>query len=243
MKNIAIALLLTCSTGTTYAQITTPLPHSISVIGTAEMEIIPDEIYVSISITEFTKDKKKYLVEELEKSMVNFIETVTATPRKEISMDDLDADLIALKRKSKKDAVITKSYEVKFKEQKQVSKLFAAMDSLNISSAYVVRYSHSKMDEFKKQIKIDAIKAAKTKAEYLLTAIGSRAGKPLSVVEPSGFVTIDDGTYRPFRGNTFQYNGSYLENNSDKEDIGGESSIGGKKIKLHYSINAEFEIL
>lgn len=244
MKKILLALLLGSSLLTASAQTTTAVPRHIAVIGTAEIEIVPDEIYLSVSISEFTKDKKKYTIEELESGFVNFVEKITLTPRKDISMDGLDADLIALKRKTK-DAVIRKSYEVKFKNEKQVAQLMAVMDSLHLSSANVSRYSHSKMDEYKKQIKIDAIKAAKTKADYLLEAIGAKAGKPISVDEPNGLVTVDSGfdDFRPFRGNVFQSNSRYLENNIGGSYGGAENeSIGEKKIKLRYTINAQFEI-
>jgi len=241
MKKLIFSLLTLLSFSFTQAQTAAPEPRSIAVIGTAEMEIVPDEIYVSATLREFTKEKKKYAIEDLEKGMVNFIESITKVPRTDISMDNLDADVIALRRKSKKDAVISKSYEIKFKDQKQIAQFFAAMDSLNVSYANVVRYSHSKMAEFKKQIKIDAIKAAKDKSDYLLLAIGSRTGKPLKISEPNGFVSVDDGDFRPFRGNVYQSNTVY--SGGESEERSEENSIGGKKIKLRYQINAEFEIL
>lgn len=247
MKKIVLALFAVISLSATgiHAQAPAVQPRSISVAGTAELEIVPDEIYVSATLAEFTKDKKKYLIEDLEKGMVGFIETVTKTQKNDIRMDDMDASVIALKRKSK-DAVISKSYEIKFKDQKQVAQFFASIDSLNVRNVYVLRYSHSKMDEYKKQIKINAIKAAKEKADYLLEAIGSKTGKPLQISEPSGFVSIDDGSdFRPFRGNVYQ--SRMLENNisqsyGGEEDVPAVSTVGGKKIKLSYTINAQFEI-
>src|SRR3989344_5708855 len=87
--------------------------HSIKVIGTAEMEIVPDEIYMSVTLREYTKDKKKFTIEELEKNLVNFIEKVTTTDKKDIKMDNMSAYVLSMKRKNK-DEVITKSYDVKF---------------------------------------------------------------------------------------------------------------------------------
>ncbi|MFL5764880.1 MAG: SIMPL domain-containing protein [Bacteroidia bacterium] len=220
-----------------------PAEHSIKVVGTAEMEIVPDEIYVSVTLREYIKDKKKFTIEELEKNLVNFLEKTTMTEKKDIKMDNMDAYVIAMKRK-KKDEVITKSYDVKFKNSQQVYELYSVMDSLGISKAYVSKYSHSKMDEYKKQIKINAIKAARDKAEYLMTAIGQTAGKAINVTELSGFVSVDDGTYNRFENN--YSNNSYSVYQS--QDKGGlessdlETAIGGKTIKLNYSINAEFAI-
>ena len=109
MHKIATAIFCLLISGATYAQNTTPPVRSIAVIGTAELEVVPDEIYVNADLREFTKEKKKYLIEDLQKGMVNFIETVCGTPQKDITMDDVDGDVIALKRKTR-DAEITKSY-------------------------------------------------------------------------------------------------------------------------------------
>ena len=225
--------------------------HSIKVIGTAEMEIVPDEIYMSVTLKEYTKDKKKFTIEEMEKNLVNFIEKVTATEKKDIKMDNMSAYVLSMKRKNK-DEVITKSYDVKFKNSQQVYMLYSVMDSLGISKAFVSKYSHSKMDEYKKQIKINAIKAAKEKSEYLLQAIGEKPGKALSVTEITGFVSVNDGTYDNGRENNYYSNSSYgvvqsrtsgvFSGSDSSGERAGERTIGDKTIKLNYTINAEFEI-
>ena len=154
MKKILLAFVLITSiafSSTAFAQAipTSPVPvsqdHAISLTGTAEMEIVPDEIYMRVTLREFTKDKKKYTIEELEKTFLNFIETGTATPRANVKMDNTDAQIIAMKRKEK-DAVIDKTYEVKFKNNTQVVLLFSAADSLNLSYVNISRYSHSKIE-------------------------------------------------------------------------------------------------
>lgn len=218
--------------------------HSVKVVGTAEMEIVPDEIYVSVTLKEYMKDKRKFTIEELEKNLVNFIEKVTATDKKDIKMDNMSAYVISMKRKNK-DEVITKSYDVKFKNSQQIYQLYSVMDSLGISKAYVSKYSHSKMDEYKKQIKINAIKAARDKADYLMLAIGEKAGKAIGVDEKSGFVSVDDGTYDRRENNYYSNTYGHSQTRSFMDESGSadiESAIGGKTIKLNYSINAEFAI-
>lgn len=219
--------------------------HSIKVFGTAEMEIVPDEIYMSLTLKEYTKDKRKFTVEELEKNLVNYIEKVTLTDKKEIKMDNMSAYMINMKRKNK-DEVISKSYDIKFKNPQQVYQVYTVMDSLGISNAYVSKYSHSKMDEYKKQVKINAIKAARDKANYLLEAISEKAGKALSVTETSGNVFVNDGINNNGnnRNTYYQSNMNVRFLGSDDELSGGSNaeSIGDKTIKLSYSIQAEFAI-
>lgn len=244
-KVILILAAISAFTFTTKAQ-ETKGEHSIKVIGTAEMEIVPDEIYMSVTLREYTnKDKKKFTIEELENNLVNYIEKVTTTDKKDIKMDNMSAYVLSMKRKNK-DEIITKSYDVKFKNSQQVYMLYSVMDSLGISKAFVSKYSHSKMDEYKKQIKINAIKAAKEKATYLLEAIGEKAGKAINIEEKTGFVSVDDGTR-----NGREYNNYTSMSNSlvqaryrveDGDTDGNNNTIGDKTIKLNYSINAEFGI-
>jgi len=230
---LALALLLT---STLFAQ--DKSERTIHVIGTAEMDIVPDEIYVSISLKEFMKDKKKNTIEDLEKALVNFLTKTTTVAMSDIKMDNMNAYIISLRRKNKEE-IITKTYEVKFSKGEQVYMLYSVMDSLGISSANVTRYSHSKIEDYKKQIKVNAIKAAKDKATYLLEAIGSKAGKPVSVKEHTGHVNSDALISQPG-----VYANSYSQSYYKLKEGGGESDmVGGKTIKLSYQITAEFEIV
>ena len=45
--------------------------------------------------------------------------------------------------------------------------------------------AHSKEKEFKKQLKIQAVKAAKEKAIYLAGAIGENIGEAITINEPN----------------------------------------------------------
>lgn len=242
LKHLALAIALLC-TSVIFAQ--DKKEHTVKVMGTAEMEVVPDEIYLAVTLKEYVKDKKKYTIEELEKGLVSFVTKSIAVPQADIKMDNMNAYIMSLRRKNKEE-IVSKSYEIKFRNSEQVYMLYSVMDSLGISMARVSRYSHSKMDEYKKQIKINAIKAAKDKAGYLLEAIGSKAGKAVSVTEMSGLVSVDDGigndNYYGFRGNVSNVSQSYIEfNDYSRKDIG--DMVGGKTIKLRYEISAEFEIL
>jgi uncharacterized protein len=244
MKNLLLAFSIVASS-VMYAQTITPTPvaeRTIHLTGTAELEIIPDEIYVSVTLREFTKEKKKYTIEELEKSFLNFVETTTTTPRADVKMDNTDATVIALKRKQK-DAVIDKTYEVKFKNNTQVILLFSAADSLNINYVHINRYSHSKIEEYKRDVRVAAVANGKEKATYMLAALGQKPGRALTLVEKNPFVRIDDGIedFRPFRGNVFATQYSYQRSSGD--NMGSTATPLIKTIKLSYEVEMSFEIV
>jgi hypothetical protein len=246
MKNLLLALSIAASS-MLFAQTTTPSPiaeRTINVTGTAELEIVPDEIYVSVTLREFTKEKKKYTIEELEKAFLNFIETTTATPRTDVKMDNTDATVIALKRKQK-DAVIDKTYEVKFKNNMQVVLLFSATDSLNISFVRIDRYSHSRIEEYKKEVRIAAVTNGKEKATYMLAALGQKPGRVLTVAEKRPAVSVDDGVqdFRAFRGNVFQPQYESFQRSSGDNFSTTPSNGLVKTIKLSYEVYMSFEIV
>lgn len=249
MKNLFFALLLACPAllpaQTTTMQKTEP---SITVTGMAELEIEPDEIYMNVTLREFTKDKKKYTIEELETSFLNFVEKTTSTPRADVKMDNVTAQVIAMKRKQK-DAVIEKTYEVKYKNTEQAQMLMLVQDSLHLNSVYIKRYWHSNMEEYKQQVRVSAVTNSKDKATYMLAALGQKPGKILTMYEVYPNVSVDNGLeeYRPYRGlysisgksSAWDYNRQY--------DGSGFQLVGDdpvkKTIKLTYQVQATFEIM
>ena len=87
---------------------------------------------------------------------------------------------------------------------------------------------NKEITEYRKQVKIEALKAAKSKAAYLLSGIDKQLGDIISIVE-----LTDDNNYRrpqPLLSNTMMA----TSEDSEIENF--------KKIKLRYEIKAKFEI-
>ena len=215
-----------------------PASCTISVTGRAQKIVVPDEIYVTVVLREFYRDKKKMTIEELEAGLVNFVVKTTATPTTNIKMDDIDASFIALKRKQK-DAIIEKKYEIKYNTFQKANQLLAMMDSLNCRSAYISELSHSKMDEFRREIRIEAMKDAQIKSGYMVEAVGAKLGKVITVTEP-GPVSVISGL-------TPRYN-LYSNSNSisvlgDKFESSDQPYEPQKTIEINYSVDVTFEII
>ena len=62
----------------------------IEVSGTAEMEIVPDQIYLKIVISE--KDKGKKTVEQQEKAMIAILQKLGIDVRKDLLMKDMSSN-------------------------------------------------------------------------------------------------------------------------------------------------------
>ncbi|MCA6362410.1 MAG: SIMPL domain-containing protein [Bacteroidetes bacterium] len=235
MKKSALALLALLFAISAFAQ-PAPAPRTISVTGRAQKIVVPDEIYVTVVLREFYRDKKKMTIEELEAGLVNFVVKTTATPATNIKMDDIDASFIALKRKQK-DAIIEKKYEIKYNTFLKSNQLLAVMDSLNCRSAYISNLSHSKMDEFRREVRIEAMKDAQNKSTYMVEAVGAKLGKVLTVVEP-GTVNVISG----LNAIPGVYSNSALLKSYESSDSFRSAYEPQKTIEINYSVDVTFEI-
>ena len=156
---------------------------SISVIGTAEMEIVPDEIYVSITLQEYKESGNKIIMETLEKAMREVLNTMKIDTKNLTVEGSYGYRNYIPKKHKQKEFFLSKTYQLKMSELSKYNELIDRLDDEGISQVNISRTHHSKMEEFKKQLKINAIKAAKEKASYLLVAINEQLGEALEVNE------------------------------------------------------------
>lgn len=153
----------------------------IGVTGTAEKEVVPDEIYIGIIIREKYINKVKVTIEEQEANLKSVIKSI-GIDLENLYLSDANADYVKIRWK-KKDVLIKKDYTLKVANASTVGQVFLELEKLEITDAFISMVTHSKMDSLRKEVKISAIKAAKEKADNLLTAIGEQTGKPLVVIE------------------------------------------------------------
>jgi uncharacterized protein YggE len=201
----------------------------IEVTGTAEREVIPDEIYLSINIRERYVNKLKISIEEQEEKLKSVLKSL-GIDLKNLYLSDAEADYVKVYRQ-KKDVLSTKNYNLKVINAASVGQVFGELDKLEITEAYICKVSHSKMEILKIEVKTQAIKSAKDKADYLVSALGEQLGKPLVIKEhETQPIYIDGINLRGARANSFVAN-------SEPED-----EIQFQKIKIQASIYVKFAI-
>ena len=155
----------------------------IEVVGNGEMEIIPDQIYISFTLKErFEREKENLKLKIREKELKKRLMKLEIDLA-DLQLADANSDFIKIKRK-KNDVIASKDYLLK------VSSTGTNWPKYSIYWTRLMRsmpeYSgvdHSDMTRFRKEVKILAIQAAKEKATYLLAGIGETIGKPLFIQE------------------------------------------------------------
>ncbi len=234
MKGI-LALFATILTLGSFAQTSNPFPRTIQVNGSAEMEIIPDQIFVHITLKEF--DKKGQGKVELEKIKENFLRQYKSTGMADslisiVNYDGLNPDYWWRKKKKKDELYSSITYQVKFQNSKQMDQLVNKLDDEATQNFQVIRTSHSNMEAFRKQLKINAVKAAKEKAQYLTEAAGEKLGVAITINEPVEF----QPPYQPRYANK-------MESMAAADFVGDVlPAVDFMKIKLRYDVNATFSL-
>lgn len=217
-------------------------PRTINVSGTAEMDVVPDEIYVQVELREYKKGITKIDIETIKK---NFIKAVI-----DLGIADTNISIESYQgydtnywwyRKNKKknpDMMASINYWVKLTSTKNMDALVEKLDDEATQNFFIAKVSHSKMLDFKKQLKIEAVKAAKEKAVYLAGAIGEGISNAININEPR-----EIGYYSPMIGRSanMAMKSESMEQHA-AADGASSPNIDFKKIKYKFEVNATFAL-
>ncbi|NII25699.1 SIMPL domain-containing protein [Pseudoflavitalea sp. X16] len=236
-KFIPVCLIaLTSLTGFAQSTAVNPYPKTITVNGSAQMEVVPDEIYVIVDLKEYEKKGSGKI--NLEKIKSDFLASCRSIglPDSVItiaSYDGYNGNPWIRKRSKKQELMAFISYQVKFTNSKKMDELVEKLDDDATQNFRIERTSHSKIQEYRKQLKIQAIKAAKEKAGYLAAAIDEQVGAAVTIQEPN-----DQGIIPYENQRMVQYNLAM-----DSAKMGGsEASMDFRKITLKFEVNVVFAL-
>ncbi len=219
---------------------TNPFPKTISVNGSAEMEIVPDQIFVNVVLREYQKkgENKK----ELEMLKNDFLAACQSAGIADsaisiVSYTGYNNYFWLRKKKKTSDLFAGITYQVKFSASKQMDDLVDKLDDEATQSFDIVNTSHSKISEFRKLLKIQAVKAAKDKAMYLTDAIGEKLGSAITMKEPEepslNYTRVSNLASQAIVTNSY-YKPSFSNDKSIEVDF--------KSFKLRYVVDVVFAL-
>jgi uncharacterized protein len=153
----------------------------IEVIGNSVMEFSPDLIYIKILINE--KDNKtKIFIADRENVMISKLKEIGIDINKDLLIKDISSNF-KYYWLTKSEILLAKEYQLLVRDGKTASKVFIELENIGISNVTIDRLDNSNIQKYRKEVKIDAIKAAKEKAESLATAIGQSTGRAIYIQE------------------------------------------------------------
>jgi uncharacterized protein len=200
----------------------------IEVQGTANLEVIPDMIYLNIRINE-SDTKGKIPLNKQEQAMIEKLSSLGIDVAKDLVMEDFDS---YFKRKIfvGNDVYLSKNYQLLVHDGKMSSKVMTELEAINIANVSIERIDHTKINEYKKEVRANALKAAKEKAEHLTKAVGQTIGKALYIEE------TNPGYIQPMYASNMMFKSA----SSDATPY--ESNIDFKKIKIESTMLVRFEL-
>ncbi len=200
----------------------------IEVTGTAKREVVPNRIFITILLKEKTIDKKTYTIQQQENALRSIIESLNIGMDK-LALSDSNSQIF-YKRRREKGVVLSKEYVLEVSTLQQLNSVFESLNNNNIKEASVTKTEHSEIIQIRKEVRIDAIKAAKEKAEYLLSAIDEEIGSPIEISEDIG-----TGSLSPYSNGENRANSRYLSESSLND-------VNFKTIEVRFSYYVRFGI-
>lgn len=206
----------------------------IEVTGSSETEVIPDEIHFIIQIREYWKEefekknkpenyKTKVPLSEIEKNLMQVLQTAG------IRKQDIHIQQIGdYWREEGKDFLISKNFDITVKDFGTIDKIVKNIDTKGIQTMRIGELKNKNIADYRIKGKIAALKAAKSKAESLTSALGKQLGDVLRITE------IDDKNQYFFQPQiSLNSNISFTEDNHWNNF---------RTIKLRYEMTVRFEI-
>lgn len=229
MKKLLLSILvLAAAASPVFAQFQEAYPSYIQVNGRAEMEVVPDEFYLSIVINE-RESKGKISVESQQREMIAALKRLGIDTDRQLKMANLSNEFF--KRGS---GVATAKYQLQVGSAGEVAQVCAALDAIGIVNVGMLRVTHSKIDEYKQQVRLGAIRDARRAAAEMAGAIDQRIGKCFYIYDSNSDVMprLYDNTV-VMRAKATGYAEDALEELA-------EETPEFKTIKLQYNVQAKF---
>ena len=226
MKRLILAAAVALLALPAAAQVQEAFPSYIQVNGRAEREIAPDEFYLQIVINE-RDSKGKVSVESQQRDMIAALKRLGVNVEKQLKVANLSSEFF-----KKNTSVATAKYQLQLGSSAEVGKVWQALDGLGISNVSILKVSHSQLERYKSEVRVEAMRNAKQNAATLAEAIGQTIGKCFYVYDSNNDVM------------PVFYNNMAVMRSAKAFDAAEaaaeEEPLDFKTIKLQYSVQAKF---
>ena len=226
MKRFILAAAVALLALPAAAQVQEAFPSYIQVNGRAEREIAPDEFYLQIVINE-RDSKGKVSVESQQRDMIAALKRLGVNVEKQLKVANLSSEFF-----KKNTSVATAKYQLQLGSSAEVGKVWQALDGLGISNVSILKVSHSQLERYKSEVRVEAMRNAKQNAATLAEAIGQTIGKCFYVYDSNNDVM-------PVFYNNMAVMRSAKASDA-AEAAAEEEPLDFKTIKLQYSVQAKF---
>lgn len=210
------------------AQVQEAFPSYIQVNGRAEKEVTPDEFYLSVVIDE-RDSKGKVPVETQQREMVAALRKLGIDVEKQLKVANLSSEFF-----KKKSSVATAKYQLQLGSAAEVARAWQALDELGISDVSILKVSHSKIEELKAEVRVEAMRNARQTARTLAEAVGQSVGRCFYVYDSNSDVMPT------YYNNSMVMRSKAVMYDAAEGAAEEEPALDFKTIKLQYNVQAKF---
>ena len=155
--------------------------REIEVIGYSEREIVPDELYYEVEISDYKEGREYIQLEELDRQFWKIIEELEISNER-IEIDDTNSRKLEYRRR-KSEVIRSKTYRIKFSEINDLDKFAIEVEKIKIERSGIADINYSRLEELEEELKIEATINAKSRAEKILSSIGEELGRVKQITE------------------------------------------------------------
>jgi len=211
---------------------------TIEVTGTADVNVVPDEVSISLNVSKTNKDLSTAKTQNDE----GVAAILALTRRFNIDPKDVKTDFITVKEKNERRKIpntddeyrevfvgyiVSKTVVVKLRDVKRFEDFFSDVVKAGVSQIGNVTYSTSQLRKFKDEARAMAMRAARDKATALAREIGQTIGKAIAIEEENV-----DGFRSPY-ANVSSNSFSVSDADSDPSDT---FSVGTISVKAQVTV-------
>lgn len=153
---------------------------SIDIQASAEREVMPDELVISIHINE-NEYKGKTSLQEKQKELISVLKANKINYEEDLSIKQMGSTatfkLFSKNPVPRTDAV----YYLKLYDAATLQQVVQQLEEKKITNIHLIQTRYTKKDELKLELGMEAVKKAKMEAEALAKAIGQNIGKAFSI--------------------------------------------------------------
>ena len=169
----------------------------IEVSATADTLVVPDRIYVSITLNE-ADSKNKKSVEEQEKQLETILKKLKINTDKDLSVLGYSSDFKKYFLKGQS-ILKTKKFSLLVRNAYTLGNVLISLEEAGISNTEVEKVEYSKSKELLLELKSEAVKRSRITADKLVKSLNQKAGKALYIsdtnyggIEDYEYVTVRD---------------------------------------------------
>ena len=207
----------------------------IEVSASVDTLVVPDRIYVSITLNE-ADSKNKKSVEEQEKQLEAILKKLKINTDKDLSVLGFSSDFKKYFLKGQ-NILKTKKYSLLVRDAYTLGNVIISLEEAGISNTEVEKVEYSKSKELLLELKSEAVKRSRITADKLVKPLNQKAGKALYISD-TNYGGIEDYEYATV-GNIALQEMDYKKESASEEFL---RKLDFQKIKFSTTVYVKYQL-